>query len=395
MTTLLKSKAQDEHSVIYALGQSVVGPLINSFCHWLHTLKKAQRIDSIWFLSREGHILHTVYKHLYPDETCTTEYVWISRQLVNRTLAIFSKNHVSAEQALSPLGHITLGDLRAISNAVPLKIRTSENKKKLKTFLKENPDQQETIRDWLNTILVEAENEGSTYLNYLRSISASKNSILVVDIGWHGSMQTALEHLLSHINFTGAYLGVFSQSTGNHLNGYAFQNNRPHQRYQAFKYSIELVEILFASIQCSIISLQKTASEFTPIEADYHEWGDDRPLINSLHRGILTYIETQSREPEPLSPEEALSPLIRLLTQPNLQEAQILGRLYIDNFGNAQKMQKQLAQPTMQWRYLLHLLKLRQDFKTSQWRAGFYRQLPLVVKLILKVMTPGITFSRS
>ena len=60
------------------MGYEIVGPIILSFCNWVHEKKKEFGFDRLFFLSRDMRMVYDVYREMYgDDEAC---YLRISRK---------------------------------------------------------------------------------------------------------------------------------------------------------------------------------------------------------------------------------------------------------------------------------------------------------------------------
>lgn len=60
------------------LGYEVLGPVLVSFCQWIHRKKVEFGIEKLFFMSRDMHIVFDAYKMMYPKENIA--YIQISRK---------------------------------------------------------------------------------------------------------------------------------------------------------------------------------------------------------------------------------------------------------------------------------------------------------------------------
>ena len=67
------------------MGYAVVGPLLVAFCQWLHETARAQGIERLYFLAREGQLIQAVFAALYPNDALTenARYLVLSRRAIS------------------------------------------------------------------------------------------------------------------------------------------------------------------------------------------------------------------------------------------------------------------------------------------------------------------------
>ena len=67
------------------MGYAVVGPLLVAFCQWLHETARAQGIERLYFLAREGQLIQAVFAALYPNDalTANARYLVLSRRAIS------------------------------------------------------------------------------------------------------------------------------------------------------------------------------------------------------------------------------------------------------------------------------------------------------------------------
>lgn len=64
------------------MGYTVLGPLMADFCQWLHRVKHEEQIERLLFVAREGWLIKQCYEHFYPEETTSTTYAWLNRNVL-------------------------------------------------------------------------------------------------------------------------------------------------------------------------------------------------------------------------------------------------------------------------------------------------------------------------
>ena len=66
------------------LGYEVLGPIVVSFCQWLHKKRKEYNFEKLFFMSRDMRLVYDVYQKLYPEDN--SQYIYISRKSLNSAL---------------------------------------------------------------------------------------------------------------------------------------------------------------------------------------------------------------------------------------------------------------------------------------------------------------------
>lgn len=62
------------------IGYEVIGPLLFGFCQWLHGKIQEDKIEKLFFLSREGELLKKAYSTIYPEDRLPKDYLQVSRR---------------------------------------------------------------------------------------------------------------------------------------------------------------------------------------------------------------------------------------------------------------------------------------------------------------------------
>lgn len=79
---------KDGKKTLPRIGYGILGPFLVDFCKWIHSIKKQQELDNLYFVAREGFLIKEVYDILYPEEKCSTYYIRINKNLLRLPLTI-------------------------------------------------------------------------------------------------------------------------------------------------------------------------------------------------------------------------------------------------------------------------------------------------------------------
>lgn len=199
----------------YNLGYAALGPIFSAFSQWLSRQAKLDKVERLYFLSREGWILKEIYDILTKNDpnAPASAYLYCSRRAV-RVASIRTLNDILNISSQPFSGGVSLGKLLhyrfglrqddinidsllaagfgSLDEQLNADISSKVKFSKLCLCLK-------------NEILDCAEKEREVYLEYLQSAGMVENRKFgIVDIGWKANMQHSLGELLGK-SFNGYY----------------------------------------------------------------------------------------------------------------------------------------------------------------------------------------------
>lgn len=190
-----------------AIGHAVLGPLCLSFAQWLAEKANMEKIEKLYFLSREGEFLKEVYDfwRSKTGEGPESEYLTISRRAVtipsiesiNDVFDIAKKTFYSNKLNLFLLERFGL-DLTE-KDTEYFSSRKLWKRDRMVEVIDENIAHiQPLLEHLLPRILDTATSEKSLLLEYLNSknLSTVSNNLAVVDVGYAASIQGGLCKLL-------------------------------------------------------------------------------------------------------------------------------------------------------------------------------------------------------
>ena len=402
------------HGFFERLGEDMAAPLYLGFIAHLIEQTKGRGLHRLFFCSRDGKIMKAVYDLLTDGNRNSpqSEYFLASRraskvasfkQLGERELAFLmetgvaltirdylSRIHIEPEEVLDLVldcGFKGLNDLP----------QSTDEMSRLKSlFLKLEPQ-----------ILAIAHEERQAYLNYMETLGVFEQDLFaLVDIGWNATVFGAMTKLVRErkpmCSTAGFFFGTFELAYLNHyenssLTGYFFENCEPVENYHALKHSIALCEILFSAEEGSLLRFKQdggsVSAEFDA-EASSVDYSN---AVRGIQAGALSvlreYVEASGGLHLLLDQRYATRPFVRLITQPTKDEATVLGDLpFWPEFGQ-QARDHYMARPSSLWRSLIRPYQMKQEYRKSYWRAGYYRRLPWIHRLMLRCICPDLKFA--
>lgn len=284
-------------SYFYKLGFQVFGPLLYGYSKWLGNKLEENNYDKIFFLSRDGQIMQKAYNLLFKKDNT---YMYASRRaLIVPTLYFNSK--------LEEIPNIMfLPRVMKIKNFIT---KMGLDAKKYENFVKENGydlEQVVTIKDEINKnnfinlysellpyIKENAEIEYKNLLKYLKNINFTGN-IAIIDIGWFGNMQNALQNIINYskiyANIDGYYVGIIPDSNNQKklkMHGYLFEKNKNEDLFLQKKFFNSIFEIFFTADHGTLLNY------IDGINLDKFEYENTETYDNvkEIQNGALKFIE--------------------------------------------------------------------------------------------------------
>lgn len=193
------------------LGYEALGPILLGFSKWLEQVAKADGIEKIFFLTREGLLLkraYEIYRSDYNESDCVL--LEVSRRATSIPLLVDCSSLDEIMQITRiPRGGARVGDalaawgiktesIRLIVKACNLNI--SDNIVELKEDVKQRLF--EALQPELVSVARSQRQSINTYLDKM----GFNGKIAVVDIGWFGTIQSNLQALRPNTSINGYYV---------------------------------------------------------------------------------------------------------------------------------------------------------------------------------------------
>ncbi len=392
------NQTSDEEDFWYNFGFKNVGILFLSFMNWLLDATTKDGIDKIFFLSRDGYIMHKVYYLLagYRDNTPRADYMYASRRALNIP-SIFELNDVAMNFLASGTSILTVSQFLERINIDPNQYRQEIQSA---GFIDSNQEVK-TKEDYINLNklykLLSSEirqlacSERINLLNYLKSIGLlDKKRIAIVDIGWNGTMQYSLSTMLKknqkNIEIKGYYFGTLIQAQqkrkqGMDISSYLIDLGKPKYYKNLVKLCLPFLEFIHAAPHGSVHNYACIGQEVKPVLDEHDLSLQDRKKALLIQKGALEFISQYQKYIQnypfikPLK-KMATQPLYRVIKNPTLYEAEKLGDIeHSESFGNINDKRYIAKPPTDIPLLLLRFDKLFSSFKSAYWRKGYIKRL--------------------
>lgn len=381
------------------LGYSHVGPLLLAFGLWLRERALADEVSRLYFLARDGHVMHRVHLELAAHglELPQGGYLYASRRALNvPALTGVGESEcdflVSGSSVLCTRDFLTrvgldadahLDAIRAVELEADTLIASGLAYGRLRAL----------FRALERPLLELAERERLLLREYLAAEGVFEQGRLgLVDIGWHGTMQESFSRLLSRFGadpqVTGYYLGTFEASrkrveAGARHRGFLCELGAPREMYAVIRTSVEVFEWLFCAPHGSVCGFERTADGVVPrfdamdAERLRHDTAD--LMQDGALQFVRDFLSAFPRGVAPAVPDPAMAVgLLRdLLERPQPEEARLIGEIpHAEGFGDAARVRPIARPPSgalLPWRWSAAWRGWRETF----WRRAYARRLIL------------------
>lgn len=229
-------------------GQKYYGKFVNDFCHWI----AAQAGDNkIFFLARDAYFYrkYAIAKHIFNS---TPGYLSISKKSLTLPLMgtdidpqvlltyIFANKTLTIEELILAC---------SITDVSTVKLKDYDLSQ---TLNRDNPKDREIALEVINYVRESFSHkitEQTELLKiYLSVNEATSGTIYLVDVGWRGSIQFALQYLANsfgfNCHFIGLYVGIIeSEHMGVEARGFLYYNN-PNKSYYQIMSAVGIFEMV-------------------------------------------------------------------------------------------------------------------------------------------------------
>jgi FMN phosphatase YigB (HAD superfamily) len=363
--TALRSKVLSRHEGVgfapsinpyWRFGASVLGPVFTAFAEWVHERAADEGFDHIYCVMREGEFLTRLMNGAanYLGSSVRAEPIWLSRQVCSRAaIATASRDELSeflsrreaptVERFLDTLG-IGLADVPTLQTVARRRLDDHALTEQVLDTLSE----QAATR---TAIVARAAELRSRLIDYFfRRVDAEDRRVLLVDLGWAGTIQAKLDAALAaggaDVDTVGLYLltqeGALKRVLeGQHAEGFLASGGNPPFASEWIIRSPEILEQVCMHDEGSLVDF---SPEGEPVLGEY----DPRPSQvlqrTAVQRGILAFQREWGRYRPVLASrgpvDERARPLLRkmvtrFITAPTEEEAGIFASWHHDeNFGS-------------------------------------------------------------
>lgn len=368
----IKNKFSDPTSnYFYRAGYQTLGPLLYGYCLWLNRNLNNKNIKKAFFFSRDGKIIKKAFNILFPD--FDTYYMFASRRgLIVPNLCL----HKELEDPLYLENVYATGRKLKMENLI--KMVGLEDVDIIHILKKYNFDLTDEIdltdpqfKSFYNEIypliIENSENEFNELVKYLKEINFH-GEVGVIDIGWHGNLQYALENVIkfSKINakISGFYVGLVSKSKKQEIDmsGYLYQ-----------KYIDEKITLYICIFEFFFSSTEGSFKRYTNkgLECYEYEYNNSKVknYLEKIQEGAIDFIYDFSKSELSnfinISPSIAILNFNKLGNSPSNEDLNYFKKIKFYDYELSPIISNSRDN------YLFNPKSLVKDYRKSLWKSGF------------------------
>jgi FMN phosphatase YigB (HAD superfamily) len=370
----------------WKIGYRTYGPLLTGFCQWLGTQLREDGVKQAWFVLRDGEILKKVFEALFANDEGMPK---VSTLLLSRRALLMPIVEAASEYAVPKLlyGATTIRDLFERLCLDPQLFATEIAQcgfSSLNAVI--DPSRGDQYKIFSHPVLIKAladrsVQERTALLAFLRQEGVlNTQNVAMIDVGWCGTIQAALQVLLSgaapEAQVTGYYLGTTKLASGLRQRSYAVSCGEPRQLIELLYPHSFLLESFTTTSSGSLFYFELQGKRPVPVFQPRDISDEQCRFLSEMHEGAVAFAqEFRERSSDfhfaSLTPEIALESYLQLLTHPTAEEALKLGALqYGESMGS--KKVSYLAQ----WPASATTVeKMWDSYENSLWKMGMIRQV--------------------
>lgn len=392
--SFINNRIQDEiindEEYFLRVGYEVEGPLLMGFMKWLKREVEKQKIKKIFFLSRDGQIMEKAYRYIF-GENEEVKYMYASRRAyIVPTLWMCN----TLEDVVSTMFFPRVGSIGSFVKKMGLessnytitakKYGYSMESNHIYKELFEEKSFREFFDEIKKDIYSNSRVEYDILLKYLMQIGF-KNKVAIVDIGWHGNMQKALNKICKSagisVDITGFYLGINPNVDCEKQNirayGFLFQKGLNEEYFEMQRTFTAILEMMFTADHGSVKKFVSDGYAIAPIlepfEYEDKEVRKEFETVHNIQKGALNFIRDVIQQPEFLlewSAATVFQNMVILGNAPNYLASCMLG-----DIKRLEDEITYIAKPNNIAFYILHPKTLKSDLVVNPWRLGFLKRL--------------------
>lgn len=374
-------------------GYIYLGALVYSFVKWLADACHRDRINRVYFFSRDGYILKKAFDMLETD--IESRYYYISRRAVRIPYAHEHNDYADVLKMLPPTRVYNAKIFLEVLGINPEE--NMDNVKSVGLSMEEDILRHDLILDSRYEALFELvkkdfiENANIEYKSMLKYMQQEGfgGKIGIVDIGWNNTMQFYLENMAcsKDYNLFGYYLGV-NKNAKKVVNSIGFINENSYENVKSVQAFIGLMESVFLAREGSVeryyefgdmVRAQLLPYEYNSDDVEYKAFED-------IGDGMLSFVSDAINFPDDLalSGDEAFKPFRLFGIRPRYCDVQKFAnfRYFSEDTVYFAKKEKILT-------YVLHPSLFKNDILKSRWKVGFLKnvfRIPLPYYFMYKML---------
>ncbi len=369
---------EDEQSVA-RIGYSLLGPLIYSFCKWLHEETEREQAEHIAFVAREGYFIKRVYDEMYPSDRDKTDYIRLNKNMI-RLPALHLEPTVKQFVSTIPYRMKYTGkDIAALLFAEDVRLVEEilvRGGFSNKIVLREDLYSSEFGAVWqqiMEHTAARMREQFDLLIVYLQQMKLLDGTTLLVNNSINGSAQKILDGVLERAGLEKHLIGVqfmASEKCRNSLGEYVkvwFDREEisSYEQWIFSQYSIILEHLLFemngtadylyksdlcVEVKCELVGAEKS----------------NEKLIGSIQEYALRFIRDikESGTVKDLYDAAGLQHYIQFLLYPKAEDALLIGTIVDSDYDGVHKLFDVQPEEELSYREM-------KNYRKIKWQHGY------------------------
>lgn len=367
----------------YSLGNSLYG-----YTNWLINQFEGEKYDHIFFLSRDGYIMKKSLEIMASEElSLKCEYLYASRRsLIIPTLHLY-QGYKNKCKIMFWKKHFTLREYISNFGLDYEKYRTQLRhivKNELKLYDRSELETDELLSVYAaleRKIEENSKHEYELLVQYLKQNNFS-GKVAIVDTGWYGNLQNALEvvNISASLNadIHGYYIGIRDNCIyfeKQKMSGYLYFGKEHLQTQISEMRSTALVEAFYSKDEGSTKCYEKRDGKIIPVLKN-NDLGETKcHILNLIQKSALERVKNlcsiKSVNLNGFKPEVYFYGFHKISIEPTLRDSWEIGR-----FAECNKLHGAGY-------YFIHPKRLKKDIYELNWKLG---QLKRILKIKINYM---------
>src|SRR5581483_3957307 len=343
-------------NAFWRFGASVLGPVLTGFAEWVVEQAEAEGTRTVYCVMREGEFLSRLVDGaaIAAGSPVRAERLWLSRHVCSRAALVDG----SEDELRSFLTRRAAPTVATLVEGLGLEIGQFPELAGVAQARMDDPLTRDRVI-WILThdddvraqVVAQAAALRSRLASYVAGVTKGADSVVLVDLGWAGTIQERLDHALQAAGGGPSTLGLYLLTNdgaldrtidGVHARGYLAEYGLPSK---VSRWVIRSPEILEQVCMCDEGSMVDIDAVGRPVHGPSVRHGAQSLQRVSLQQGVLAFQRERSRYREQLAPParrlSEARPLLRdivtrFVVRPTEEEAAVFGAwLHDENFGSS------------------------------------------------------------
>lgn len=344
LNSFIRNNEPMEYDFYQKIGYEVVGPILYGYSKWLNETTKKSGIRKLFFLAREGFLLERAFRLFSANEQdhCV---IRVSRKATALPLLQRAKNLDDV------LNRITV--TRTRFTVEDLLSACEVDEKTARNILQEAAISPDTTIHSLN-----GKQKDALFLQAFPSIAdfsriqekysrgyldeaGFAGKVAVCDVGWHGTIQNALQEIFSDVDITGFYIGKKERKTKKHSNSvfFLFDDHKNHQIQAEVMSAPDIFELFFLSVDGSAKKYAMDSDgKYFCVQAKPEQTRESAKNVINLQDAACHFIEDFKKFDDKLgialTPEACEAPYSKFINPPSMETVHHLNQFSFLNVGS-------------------------------------------------------------